>query len=211
MKKATVMFFAAAIVISLTSCDKSDEAWKAFDGLVENAEALKNIAVTPEYEILDGMIEGVDFKNNFEGLDFELKAMATDGNDGYFFVFEVTANGFDFQNHSNYYFVPCLQGDADDQYSMTHGFDENGKASVLVVSKYSPYLISTEELENALADLGEFIIEITELAGLDENGERFSLRRETLGLGCGITFRVKANFPPSSKFTFDPIGMKIMG
>lgn len=210
LKRSIFLILISALMILFVGCNKNDEAWKTFDNLLENAELLKNIAVVPEYEILNNSIEGINFKNNFQGLDFELKAMATDGKDGYLFAFDVTANDFEFKNYNNYYFVPRLQGNVADQYTHTTGFNENGKALILVVSPYSPYLISTEELENAFANLGEFIIEITEIWAYDEDGERVRIGGDARGFGGGITFRVKADFPLDSKFIFEQDGLKII-
>jgi len=155
----------------------TEPAWKAFDGLMENAQALRDIAVIPEYEIIS---------NNFDGLDIELTAMMTDGYGSYYFALSFTASGFDYEQEQHYYLAaPRINYMMTDyQHISDVIFDENGKAKTLAYT-YNPRLLNY--------DYEKFTIEFTEIWCHDGDAIRLD--------GGGVTFKVKAEFPPCPEMT----------
>jgi len=71
-------------------------AWTAFEKNVENAEALRDIAVKPNFEVIE---------NTFEGIDFEIAAIAADGHGSFYLALQMNAkDGFEFRTDSDYCF-----------------------------------------------------------------------------------------------------------
>jgi len=71
-------------------------AWAAFEKNVENAEALRDIAVKPNFEVIE---------NTFEGIDFEITAIAADGYGSFYLALQMNAkDGFTFRTDSDYCF-----------------------------------------------------------------------------------------------------------
>ncbi|MDR0222583.1 MAG: hypothetical protein LBI38_03480 [Oscillospiraceae bacterium] len=95
-----------------------DAAWTAFDGLVENARALRGIAVIPEYEVLE---------KNPEDWEIEIAGIASDGYGGVYVALNIAAK--EIYEGAPYALTADITGRGSEK---TFAFDEEGKARVAI-------------------------------------------------------------------------------
>lgn len=167
---------------------QEDEAWRAFEGFIENPENLKGIAVTPDYEII---------RNDFAGLEFELIAIAHELHGSYNLIVEVTAdkNKFDYSLYDYYDFGWASFGDINFGKWEFSGFDENGKGRLFNAPHNSNP--GTDPIEIHIWNIFTY------------NDEGLSIHLMPDSTYPGITFRIKPNFPHFPEIVFYSDNLKI--